>query len=180
MKDSTKLYIETELNGHIKVNMKKCENNGYDWFDYFVGKDITEGDLDYIHKLDCYEYEDDYDEEDDEYEDDYDEEDDDYEDEYELDECEYSLIQLKVARELYKNGGSPAKAKKAYLFLDPECDFSGDWSNDPGYEESYCLGGDCYLIVECEDADYILRVDSDFYETNSEFENAEFIVKFEE
>ena len=161
MRDSTKLYIETELNHHIKVNMKKCAENDYDWFDYFVDKDIKEDNLECIEKC-FYDYNMTHPEE-------------------ELDKCDFSLIQLRVAETLFKNGGSPNKVKKAHLFLDPEVDFSGNWSNDPGYEESYCIGGDCYLILEGEDADYILRVDSDYYDScDLSLEAADFIAKFEE
>ena len=164
MRDSTKLYIETELNCHIKVDMEACSENGYDWFDYFVNKNITEEDLKYINKC-FYGYltntkPEEYDEN---------------------IECDFSLIQLRVAETLFKNECDLNKIRKAHLLIDPDCDFSGDWSDEPGYEESYCIGGDTYLILEADDADYILRVDSDYYDNcDLSFEQADFIAKFEE
>lgn len=161
MRDSTKLFLEVEANNHIKVDMEACAENGYDWDEYFINKDITKDDIERIDK--CFG---------------------DYNsptwmtDEYE--ECEYSLIQLRVAETLFNNNINFSDINAIHLYLDPECEFSGNWSNDPGYEESYCLGGDCYLILEGKDADYILRIDSDYYDPNdTSLECAEFIGKFE-
>lgn len=184
MRTETKIWMDLNISkkSHKKVNMKKCADNGYDFKEYFINEELTdlseiEENLKHFHSYndnswleevnDC---EDDYDEDED-YEDDYDEED---------AECEYSLIQLRVAKVLLENGTSPDKVKKVQLYLDLDsCDFSGDWADDPGYEETYCLGGEqCYLLIETEDGDYVLTINSDFYDScDSDFETADLAFK---
>lgn len=164
MRNSTKLYIETELNLHTRVDMEACAKNGYDWLEYFVNKNITEKDLEYINKC-FYSYfantkPEEYDEN---------------------IGCDFLLIQLRVAEALFKNQCDLNKIRKAHLLMDPDFDLSGDWADNPGYEESYRIGGDTFLILEADNADYILRVESDYYDNcDLSLERADFVAKFEE
>lgn len=152
MRDSTKLFIETEIPDNLVVDMEACAENGYDWFEYFVpGKSMN---IQSKHK-----------------------------EKNRTERCR--LVRLKMAEILFKNDIKFSDIKTARLYIDPECDTTDSWDDDPGYSISYWLFGECYLILEGKRADYIFKVDSDFYCHSTEYDDedvidkVEFIGKFE-
>lgn len=138
---------------HKKVQLKKCKDNGYDFFKYFI-KD-TKNIKHREHELVGF-YEKSMEEND-----------------------EPTIIQTKIANELYKNGISPKSIKEIQLYID-KTNYDDNYKNDPGYSESHSLNGKSYLIVHSKAFDFIFLIQSDFYYMypgDPNYEKAELIKK---
>lgn len=109
--------------------------------------------------------------------------DDDCDDDYDDEPSEFSLIQLWVAKVLFENGSSPDKVNAIQLYCDDSEGYiqgeGSHWGNDPEYASSYSLCR-AYLIAETDDCDFLMSVDTDYYDCGDYgLEYAELVSKFE-
>lgn len=153
MRDSTKLWIEVEGGDVLKVDTDACDENGYNYKEYFLNPEINERDLkiDFSDEEQFEEWEEEIDEED----------------------SDKTLIQLKVSKVLEEINKKPDDVEKFHLYIPTEY-YYGNWDRTPGYEESYALGCGAFIVLEFVDQDAIIYINSDFYDSwDPDFESAE-------
>ena len=145
LKTETKLWIESTIPDYKRVNIKKNADNGYDWFKYFLA-DIDNETLDKFISED-------------------------YSDLYDfLEAKQLTIIQLLIGKIFKDNNIRLSDIEGIDLFINDE--YGADFT-DPGYDESYSLF-ESYLICHSNNkVDYVISIDSDFYEGYAEYERAE-------